>query len=389
MELSPEEKINIEKQRVFAIIKDKAGTAEFNIEELSKEYKERFKSELEQFKSEFASLNAFLKYACKINVNSDGSIKLSMPAEPTGIAAPSGNSPTVHYVSRPQFSPFYGFSETERGKGVPYRVWRFEVDSVIRGGLYSSEVISEQIRRSLYGEAKTKLVGLGPDATCDSLLLKLDQFYSDVGAATGDELLTEAYRFKQAENEEVAAFASRLDNQVRMAKLRGTELLPDEDAVEKQLRMLFWEGIKESVKDKIRHRKDSCKSFSDLITAARCGEKESVVSRTSKRVAHSNQTSTSTAKEPEGKPAWIAEICSAMAREVREALKEGRGNEPPPRRNDNDSNTDGDDDAPVCFRCGQPGHIAVGCRNRPNDSSRHQGDSGNGRRSLPRGNQRS
>lgn len=41
----------------------------------------------------------------------------------------------------------------------------------------------------------------------------------------------------------------RLDNHVRMAKLRGTELLPDEDAVERQLRMLFWEGIKDSIKD--------------------------------------------------------------------------------------------------------------------------------------------
>ena len=81
-------------------------------------------------------------------------------------------------------------------------MWRFEVDSAIRGGLYSSEVVSEQIRRSLYGEAKTKLVGLGPEASCESLLLKLDRFYSDVGAATGDELLTEAYKFKQGENEE-------------------------------------------------------------------------------------------------------------------------------------------------------------------------------------------
>lgn len=147
---------------------------------------------------------------------------VSTPAEPVGNSVLGGNSPTVQYVSRPQFSPFYVFSETERGKGVPYRVWRFEVGSVIRGKLYSSEVISEQIRRSLYGEAKATLVGLGPEASCESLLMKLDQFYSDVGAATGDELLTEAYRFKQAENEEVAAFALRLDNHVRMAKLRDT-----------------------------------------------------------------------------------------------------------------------------------------------------------------------
>lgn len=65
----------------------------------------------------------------------------------------------------------------------------------------------EQIRRSLQGEAKTKLVGLGSEKSCELLLEKLSQFYIDVGAATGDELLTEAYQLKQGENEEVATFA--------------------------------------------------------------------------------------------------------------------------------------------------------------------------------------
>lgn len=66
MELSPElseEKIKIEKERVCAIFKDMAETEGFDVEKLSKEYKERYKSDLECFKIEFASLNAFLKYA--------------------------------------------------------------------------------------------------------------------------------------------------------------------------------------------------------------------------------------------------------------------------------------------------------------------------------------
>ena len=104
-------------------------------------------------------------------------------------------------------------------------------------------------------------------------LEKLDRFYSDVGAATGDELLTEAYQLKQRETEEVAAFGWRLDNR-RISQRRGTELLPDDDAVERQLRMLFWGGIKEPIKDKARHKKENCKTFAELITAARYGEKE-------------------------------------------------------------------------------------------------------------------
>ncbi|CAB4012589.1 ATP-dependent DNA helicase PIF1 [Paramuricea clavata] len=209
-------------------------------------------------------------------------------------------------LSKPQFSPFFGFSDGDKNKGVAYNVWRFEVESVIKGAFYPDEVILEQIRRSLQGEAKAKIVGFGSETSCESILGKLNQFYSDVGAATGDKLLAEAYQMKQGENEEVAAFASRLDSCLRWAKRRGTEILPDDESVERQLRMLFWGGIKESIKDKARHKKDNCKTFAELITAARYGEKE----------LGSNHSG------------WPTEV-------------------------------------PTCYRCGQAGHIQIGCRNPP------------------------
>ena len=52
----------------------------------------------------------------------------------------------------------------------------------------------------------------------------------------GDELLSQAYSFRQQEGEEVSAFASHLDNQIRAAKNHGTELFPNEEAVDRQLR---------------------------------------------------------------------------------------------------------------------------------------------------------
>ena len=149
----------------------------------------------------------------------------------------------VRYLTRPQFSLFFGFSD-ERGKGVTYRVWRFDVDSAIQENLHSHEVIAEQIRKSLQGKAKTKIVGFGPGASVEEILEKLDQFYGDQGAAVGDELLSRVYNFRQQESEEVSAFASRLDNQIRQAKNHGAELLPDEEAVDRHLRLLFWQGLK-------------------------------------------------------------------------------------------------------------------------------------------------
>ena len=102
----------------------------------------------------------------------------------------------------------------------------------------------------------------------EDMLSQLDQFYMEDGGVTVDEMLAEAYKWKQGAQEEVAAFASWLDNQVRKAKVRGMVLLQDEGAVDKQLRVLFWGGLKGRIKDKARHRKDQCQSFAELITAA-------------------------------------------------------------------------------------------------------------------------
>ena len=49
----------------------------------------------------------------------------------------------------------------------------------------------------------------------------------------GDELLAQAYNFRQHESEEVFIFASHLDNQIQHAKNHGAELLPNEQAVDR------------------------------------------------------------------------------------------------------------------------------------------------------------
>ena len=42
-----------------------------------------------------------------------------------------------------------------------------------------------------------------------------------------------------------SAFAYRLDNQIRKAKNHDAELLPDEEAVDRHMRLLFWQSLKE------------------------------------------------------------------------------------------------------------------------------------------------
>ena len=68
----------------------------------------------------------------------------------------------------------------------------------------------------------------------------------------GHQLLSRAYNFRQQESEEVS-LGCRLDNQIRQAKNHG-ELLPDKEAVDRHLRLLFCQGLEESIKDKARQK---------------------------------------------------------------------------------------------------------------------------------------
>ena len=67
---------------------------------------------------------------------------------------------------------------------------------------------------------------------------------------------------------------SRLDNQLRKIKEKETELLRDDTALDRHLRLLFWEGLQPSIQDKASLKKDECKTFGELISTARYGDRE-------------------------------------------------------------------------------------------------------------------
>jgi len=118
MELSSDEKCAIERDRVVKIVK-KAGEA-LSFEDVSKAYVEKYKSDLKQWKEQFTNFGAILKYGAGSDVAVVGeSVSLC-----SSVVSKSGKSSLpVKYLSKPQFSPFFGFSEGEqRHKGVDYRI---------------------------------------------------------------------------------------------------------------------------------------------------------------------------------------------------------------------------------------------------------------------------
>ena len=156
-------------------------------------------------------------------------------------------------------------------------------------------------------------------------------------------------------------------------------------------------GLKGPIKDQARHRKDQCQSFAELITAARYGEKEAYGSNEAKYVGRAQQ---SVVQEPgesarsnaDNPPKWFNQMLQevkAMASTV-EARQNEQSSEGGRRKPWGSRRSGGD--PPTCFRCGQVGHLSIGCRNAPIDRNSTGGNTGrtpeNGDRPLTRGSQR-
>ena len=160
---------------------------------------------LQKLKSHFVTLKAFLRMGCDAEIKGT---RVVLANNSISIVV-SPQSSVVRYLTLPQFSSFFGLGN-EKCKGIAYQVWRFEVESVNQGNLLSYEVIAAPIRKSLQGEVKTKIIGFGPKMSVERILGQLDQFYGDEGAAMGDELLSQAYSFRQQEG------AIKIDKQSTM-----------------------------------------------------------------------------------------------------------------------------------------------------------------------------
>ena len=129
----------------------------------------------------------------------------------------------VRYLTRPQFSSFFGFSD-ERGKCVTYRVWWFEVDRAIKENLHSHEVIET---RRVWPWS----VGRGDTWEVRPVLWWPRR-------CREGRTFVPSVQFSPT-REEVSAFPSCFDNQIRQAKNHGAELLPYEGEVDHHMRLLF------------------------------------------------------------------------------------------------------------------------------------------------------
>ena len=138
-----------------------------------------------------------------------------------------------------KISSFFG----EAGRGeVSYPTWRYEVQSLLDEGVFSSEQITQGIRRSCRGSAADILRRLGTSAKVSDILKKFDSVYSDID--DNETVMRNLYSCKQKPKESVIAYATRVEELfVKAVELEAIDPLNDEI-----LKRIFYAGLNKTLK---------------------------------------------------------------------------------------------------------------------------------------------
>ncbi|XP_071087762.1 zinc finger CCHC domain-containing protein 18-like [Haliotis cracherodii] len=165
--------------------------------------------------------------------------------------------------------PRLPFFSGEGNKDASYDIWRYEVKCLYQDKLHSEDNIKQAIRRSLKGPAARVLLRLGPHVDGSSILAKMDSVFGDVDAT--ETLLAKFYSAKQTKTESVATWAVRLEDLLGQAIDAGEVEANKQD---RMLKSMLWTGLLPDLKDISGHKYDQSLTFSDLLISLRRIEQE-------------------------------------------------------------------------------------------------------------------
>ena len=143
-------------------------------------------------------------------------------------------------------------------------MWKYDVNCLIEEGQYSGEDIKQAIRKSLKGNPIRIVKRLGTKATVKEIIDKLKGIYGQV--EDGQSIKAEFYSAKQLPNEKIVSWSCRIEEIIDRALEQGEV---QESEMDEMLRVRFWHGLQENLRDKSRHKYDQLQTFDELRTALR------------------------------------------------------------------------------------------------------------------------
>ena len=299
------------------------------------------------------------------------------------------------YYQPPRLPTFSG----DKKGDVTFDLWKYQVECLFKEN-NSESVIARAIRNSTKGEAARVIMRLGPDASVSDIIYKLESIFGKI--ETKASVLAEFFSAKQKEDDDVASWGCRLEDLMNKA-IGMKEVKPSQ--ANDMLRNMFYEGMLPSLQDITGHIFDKCTDFDELRRAIRRKEEE-VSKRKAPTTGHVKSVKTAEAQsnleELKAMVQKLSEDMNMMKRDMHEGKPTSssqsttpqqpyyrgndrgsgyrpRGNRPyyrgqgrgyygqqqgytpqyeEPQWNEEDSKD------PICFRCGQEGHLAIGCRVR-------------------------
>lgn len=291
------------------------------------------------------------------------------------VAPPSNQSGTSYYV--PKISMFSGCQKIPNGE-VPFDQWIYEVEMLQRDGIYKEYTIFQAVRRSIRGEASRTAMRLGSSATLQQVLDKLSSNFGNIDAS--EDLLAKFYSAKQADTEDVTLWASRLEDILDKARTRCAFASTQ---VAEMLRTKFWRGLKKALRDISGHKFDSMMDYDQLRIAIRQIEQAETSPEKPKPAKVACQP-TDDMKEMKAMVKDLTTEMSKLKKDIaamqqnRKPSNDGRQNSYGSRQDHNYQSShegytrnrrqdapyrgNGDGNGPLCYRCGQLGHIQRDCR---------------------------
>ncbi len=166
----------------------------------------------------------------------------------------------------PRVSNFSG--DTSKGDAA-FDLWEYEVKCLIKEGVHTNDSIHQAVRKSLKGEAGRMAMRLGPNATLDDIITKLQGVFGLV--ETSETLLTDFYAARQRDDESVVSWGCRLEDLLDRAKQQG---VVSQDSMNDMLRTKFWGGLTRKLKDASRYKFDTIRDFDVLRVELRTIEQD-------------------------------------------------------------------------------------------------------------------
>ena len=159
------------------------------------------------------------------------------PAEKTQ-GATGSVKPEPSSSARPEFTYLNSGVEPTPKNESTFKSWRLEIESLRSSNMFPEYMVTQSIRNSLKVPARSTLLTLGPRASSEEILHKLESVFGNV--ASGQSIMQEFYTAVQQPDENVTMWSLRLEEILQRVAEKSSISAEQKNVM---LRERFWRSL--------------------------------------------------------------------------------------------------------------------------------------------------